>query len=67
MEKCKICGRPAKYISMKFISPLCEDCAEEMAKQLGMERGMKAEHVELNDFYTEACVEMENIIKKFEL
>lgn len=62
-EKCIICGKPAKYISMKFISPLCEDCAKEQAIKIAAERGIKEEFVELEDYYTEPCEEMNNIKK----
>lgn len=62
-EKCAICGKPAKYFSMKFISPLCEDCSREQAQKLGAERGYKS--VELEDFYTEPCEEMNNVVKSF--
>ena len=61
--KCVICGKPAKYISAKFISPLCEDCAKAQAIKLGVERGMKPEFVEVEDYYTQPCVEMNNIKK----
>ena len=60
-EKCVICGKPAKYISYKFISPLCEECAEKEAKKIGEARGLK--FVELEDFYTEPCEEMNDIVK----
>ena len=63
-EKCAICGKPAKYISFKFISPLCEECAEKKAKELGEERGYQ--FAELEDFYTEPCKEMNNIVKELE-
>lgn len=62
-ERCVICGKPAKYISMRFISPLCKKCAEKEAKRLGEERGLVG--AELEDFYTEPCAEMENISKEF--
>ena len=62
-EKCIICGKPAKYISKRFISPLCKKCAEKEAQKLGEARGLK--FVELEDFYTEPCAEMENISKEF--
>ena len=62
-EKCVICGKPAKYISAKFISPLCEDCAKAQAIKLGVERGMKPEFVEAEDYYTQPCEEMNNIKK----
>lgn len=61
-EKCVLCGKPAKYISKLFVSPLCPKCAEKEAQRLGAERGMK--FVELEDFYTEPCAEMENIVKE---
>lgn len=61
VKKCAICGKPAKYISFKFLSPLCEDCAKEQAQKLGAERGYA--HTELEDFYTEPCEEMNDIIK----
>lgn len=63
MEKCAICGKPAKYISYKFISPLCEDCAKKEAKRLGELRGLT--DVDLDDYYTEPCIEMENVVKSF--
>lgn len=63
IEKCIICGKPAKYISMRFISPLCKKCAEKESKRLGEERGLL--NVELEDFYTEPCAEMTNIEKEF--
>lgn len=66
-EKCVICGKPAKYISAKFISPLCEDCAKEQAIKLGVERGMKPEFIEVEDYYTQPCVEMNNIVKVCEM
>ena len=62
-EKCILCGKPAKYISMRFISPLCPECAEKEAKRLGEERGLVG--AELEDFYTEPYAEMENITKEF--
>lgn len=62
-EKCAICGKKAKYISMKFISPLCKSCAEKEALRLGEEMHMK--DPELEDFYTEPCEEMNDIIKSF--
>ena len=62
-EKCVICGKPAKYISAKFISPLCENCAKEQAIKIGIERGFKPEFIELEDYYTEPCEEMNNIKK----
>ena len=60
---CVLCGKPAKYISKRFVSPLCKKCAEKEAQRLGEERGLK--FVELEDFYTEPCAEMENIVKEF--
>ena len=62
-EKCAICGKKAKYISKKFISPLCKSCAEEEAKRLGREMGIK--FPELEDFYTQPCEEMEDIDKEY--
>lgn len=62
-EKCAICGKPAKYISYKFISPLCEDCARKEAARLGEERGQV--DVDLDDYYTEPCEEMNDIVKSF--
>ena len=61
-EKCVLCGKPARYISKRFVSPLCKKCAEKEAQRLGAERGMT--FVELEDFYTEPCAEMENITKE---
>lgn len=62
-ERCIKCGKKAKYISKRFISPLCEKCAKEEAKKLGEARGLK--FVDVEDFYTEPCAEMENIVKEF--
>jgi len=62
-EKCVLCGKEAKYISRRFVSPLCEECANKEAKKIGEARGIS--HVELSDFYTEPCAEMENIVKEF--
>ena len=62
-EKCVLCGKPAKYISKRYVSPLCKKCAEREAKRIGEEKGLK--FVELEDFYTEPCAEMENIQKFF--
>ena len=62
-EKCVLCGKEAKYISKRYISPLCKKCAEREAKRIGEEKGLK--FVELEDFYTEPCAEMENIQKFF--
>ena len=62
-EKCAICGKKAMYISKKFISPLCKKCAEAEAKKLGENMGIK--DPELEDFYTQPCEEMEDIIKEF--
>ena len=62
-ERCAICGKPAKYVSTKFISPLCEDCAKEQAIKLGVERGIKPEFIEVEDYYTQPCEEMNNIKK----
>lgn len=61
-ERCVICGKPARYISKRFVSPLCKKCAEKEAQRIGLERGMK--YVELEDFYTEPCAEMEHIEKE---
>ena len=30
--KCIMCGKEAKYESLKMVSPVCEDCAKEIAK-----------------------------------
>ena len=60
-EKCAICGKPAKYISFKFISPLCEDCAKEEVQKIGAIRGERCPEVE--DYYTEPCEEMKNVAK----
>ena len=60
--KCAICGKEAKYISFKFVSPLCKSCAEKETKKLGKERGEL--NPELEDYYTEPCEEMNNIQKK---
>lgn len=62
-EKCALCGKPARYISYKFISPLCEDCAQKEAQRLGALRGQA--HVEVDDYYTEPCKEMTNVVKSF--
>ena len=62
-EKCKLCGKKAKYISMRYVSPLCEDCARKEALRIGESKGYK--DVELEDFYTEPCEEMKNIQKSF--
>lgn len=60
---CAICGKTAKYISPKFISPLCEDCAKEQAIKIANEYGINPEFVEFQDYYTEPCEEMNNIAK----
>ena len=62
-ERCAICNKPAKYVSNKYLSPLCEDCAKEQAKKIGLEHGIKPEFVEVDDYYTQPCEEMENIAK----
>ena len=62
-DRCAICNKPARYVSAKFISPLCEECAKKQAIELGKERGIKEEFIELEDYYTEPCEEMENIAK----
>ena len=62
-EKCIICGKPAKYVSKKFISPLCEDCAKKEVLKIAETRGVKPEFVEVDDYYTQPCTEMENINK----
>ena len=66
-EKCVICGKPAKYISEKYISPLCEECALAEAKKIGKEQGVKEEFIEVDDYYTQPCAEMENVVKEFVL
>lgn len=63
--KCAICGKDAKYISLKFISPLCKDCAEKQTKKIAKERNEL--YAELEDYYTEPCEEMYNIEKKVEV
>ena len=30
--KCIMCGKEAKFESIKMVSPVCEDCAKEVAK-----------------------------------
>ena len=30
--KCIMCGKEAKFESLKMVSPVCEDCAKEIAK-----------------------------------
>ena len=62
-DNCVICGKPAKYISNKYISPLCEDCAKKEAEKIGAEHGVRAEFVEVQDYYTEPCEEMEIVAK----
>lgn len=62
--KCAICGKPAKYVSFQFTSPLCEDCAKKETKRLSEERNEP--YAELEDYFTEPCEEMNNIEKKFE-
>lgn len=62
--KCAICGKPAKYISHKFISPLCEECAKKETERISKERN--EQFAELEDYYTEPCEEMNNIEKIFE-
>jgi len=64
-EKCAICGKPAKYVSAKFISPLCEDCAKKQAIEIGVARGIRREFVEVEDYYAEPCEEMKNVVKSF--
>ena len=64
-EKCIICGKPAKYISEKYQSPLCEECALKEAKRIGVEQGVREEFIEVDDYYTQPCEEMEDVIKEF--
>ena len=66
-NKCVICGKPAKYISNKFTSPLCEDCARKEAIKIGLAHGVKEEFIELDDYYTQPCQEMNNIVKELTL
>lgn len=62
---CIICGKPAKYVSEKFISPLCEECAAKEAKKIGFSQGVPEEFIELDDYYTEPCEEMLFVEKEF--
>ena len=67
LGKCIKCGKPAKYISEKYPSPLCEECALEEAKRIGAEHGVPEEFVEIDDYFTQPCEEMLNVEKEFTL
>ena len=62
-DRCAICNKPAVYVSNKYISPLCEECAKEQVKKIAIEHGINPEFVEVDDYYTQPCEEMENIAK----
>lgn len=64
MEKCKLCGAPGIYISKKFVSPLCKECAEKQVIKLAKDRNIK--FAEIDDFYTQYCEEMENVEKHYQ-
>ena len=57
-KTCIHCGKPAKYMSIGWISPWCEDCAKEINDAV-----IKIENVE--DFYNAPREEREKFIVKF--
>lgn len=61
---CIKCGRPAKFISKKYPSPLCQECATEEAIKIGLEHGVPEEFVEVDDYFTQPCEEMLNVVKE---
>ena len=63
-ELCRLCGKKkARYISKRYVSPLCKECAEKEALRIGESKGLK--YVELEDFYTEPCEEMNDVVKSY--
>jgi len=56
-KTCIHCGKPAKYMSIGWISPWCEDCAKEIDNAI-----IKIEDVE--DFYSTPREEREKFIVK---
>ena len=57
-KTCIHCGKPAKYMSIGWISPWCEDCAKEINDAV-----VKIEDVE--DFYNTPPEERKKFITKF--
>ena len=57
-KTCIHCGKPAKYMSIGWISPWCEDCAKEINDTV-----VKIEDVE--DFYNALPEERKKFIVKF--
>ena len=57
-KTCIHCGKPAKYMSIGWISPWCEDCAKEINDAV-----VKIEDVE--DFYSASPEEGKKFIVKF--
>ena len=57
-KTCINCGKPAKYMSIGWISPWCEDCAKEINDTV-----VKIEDVE--DFFNTSPEERKKFIVKF--
>ena len=57
-KTCIHCGKPAKYVSIGWISPWCEDCAKEIGDTI-----IKIEDVE--DFFNALPEERKKFIVKF--
>ena len=57
-KTCIHCGKPAKYMSIGWISPWCEECAKEINDTI-----IKIENVE--DFYNTSMEERKKFIAKF--
>ena len=57
-KTCIHCGKPAKYMSIGWISPWCEDCAKEIGDTI-----VKIEDAE--DFFNTSPEERKKFIVKF--
>lgn len=66
-EKCRLCGKKARYISKRYVSPLCKECAMKEAIKIGTSKGIDEKFIELEDYYTQPCKEMEDIVKEYSI